>query len=123
MHKPKRSNPLRFFGGTLRILLIIILSYLLISCQYEPDFGLLNDAQANFFSYYVNINGNNCIDMDGNVGLCAKQLASNTPLTIRLSPRPYSYDLSMRCSSKIDTSLKITHNIEILKFVLVWKFE
>lgn len=86
--------------------LVPLLLLIVVSCRlrYVSDRGFLNSAQANAFEFPVKINGKFCKDLDGIPGLCVKQMPYNVPLKISILERPYSYSLSIACSSGLEFS-------------------
>lgn len=75
--------------------------------NYRPDVGFLNSAQANSPEYLVKINGSFCKDMDGSIGLCAKRIKSESDISFKLDPRPYSYRLNVNCTSTVNFHLSV----------------
>jgi hypothetical protein len=94
-------------------LLILIPLLILFSCackkiKYEADIAALNSAQAGSYEYLVNLNGSPCIDMDKQVGLCAKRIPSDKSLVFTQDPRPYEYKINIQCSKAIDADYYLT---------------
>lgn len=90
----------------IRVFFILII----ISCSsinYKPDTGFLNSAQANSLEYLVRVNGTICKDMDNNIGLCAKKLASDEKLNFSMDARGYAYRFNLRCTRAIDSDFSI----------------
>lgn len=77
------------------------------SLKYQDDIGFLNSAQANSYEYPLKVGGSLCKDMDGRVGACVKQTASDNDLGFRIDSQPYSYRLVVNCSSSVDSDFSV----------------
>jgi hypothetical protein len=85
-----------------KLLLFMITFLVAASCQlikYNHDIAFIPSAQANSMEMLLRVNGKECVDMDGIVGLCAKRVADNSKLKFTQEKRPYSYRFTLRCSS------------------------
>lgn len=92
------------------IFLVFVLLISACACKgirYSSDLGFLNSAQANSPEYLVKINGSFCKDMDGSIGLCAKRIKSESEISFKLDPRPYSYRLNVSCTSSVNFNLSV----------------
>lgn len=83
---------------------------------YKPDHGFLNSAQAGAFEYPIMVNGTLCRDMDSQVGFCAKRIADNTQLQIKVSAQQYAYRFHVVCSQElgVDYSEEVVKDREAL---------
>lgn len=88
------------------------------SIKYEDDIGFLNSAQANSTEWMVTIDGKVCKDMDGEVGACTKRIKSNQSPVLKHDPRPYAYQLRIKCTE--GTDIDFSQDVEANK---TWSYK
>lgn len=100
----------KFWGWTL-----IVLIFLFVGCSCIPhisDNSFMVSAQANSAEFPIKINGKDCKDINGQMGICAVSLPNGIDIAVDHAVRPYNYRLAVICteSANLNTSRDVLKN-------------
>lgn len=80
--------------------------FLTVGCQstplaYQDDSGFLPAVAGGDPEYLAKVNGAPCVDMRGQVGMCALKVKALEDLQLTLDPEPYAYRLTLTCPDAV----------------------